>query len=80
MVSGFVFNSYAEQPYSATPKQWWFVETARPCCASQLVDVQDLQRVALSGERVIEDLFYEFCSQSLSFNFGLICSGTFKFF
>lgn len=60
MVSGFVFNSYAEQPCSATPKQWWCVETARPCCASQLVDVQDLQRVALSGERVIKDLSMNF--------------------
>lgn len=45
-----------EQLYLATLKLWWYVETARPFCASRLVVVPDSLKDALSGGRVT-DLF-----------------------
>ncbi|RWW18690.1 hypothetical protein BHE74_00018605 [Ensete ventricosum] len=38
----------------ATPRLSWFVETARPCCASRLAGAQSSPKAALSGERATE--------------------------
>ncbi|RRT50958.1 hypothetical protein B296_00051407 [Ensete ventricosum] len=37
-----------------TPRLSWFVETARPCCASRLAGAQSSPKAALSGERATE--------------------------
>lgn len=49
---------FAELLCLAIRKQWWCVETARPCCANQPVVVQDSLKDALSVERVTDRFTY----------------------
>lgn len=49
---------FAELLCLAIRKQWWCVETARRCCASQRVVVQDSLKDALSVERVTDRFTY----------------------
>ncbi|KAL4589247.1 hypothetical protein LXL04_002153 [Taraxacum kok-saghyz] len=46
--------SHVTQLYLAILKQWWYVETARRCCASRLVVVPDSLKDALSAGREID--------------------------
>ncbi|GKD46890.1 40S ribosomal protein S27-2, partial [Tanacetum coccineum] len=65
--NSFFMDVKCQEPLcSATHKQLWCVETARPCCASRQVAVQDSLRDALSAGREIDGLIFVWVLSCLS--------------
>lgn len=61
---GYIFcvyeYAYAEQLYSAIPKQWWSAVIVRLFCANPLAAAPDSLRAVLSGERATDSNFLLF--------------------